>query len=57
MPKNKTLKHPTFDDVFVQVPEAKSESWKAQGWKVSSEKAANEQNVDVRPADEPAVSA
>lgn len=56
MPKKlKTMKHPTLDDTFVQVPEGKVDRWKAQGWKLSSEKAANEQNAEVKPADQPAV--
>lgn len=53
----KTMKHPQFDDVFVQVDDKQVDDWKASGWKQSSEKAATEANADLKPVDQPAVSA
>lgn len=53
----KIMKHPKFDGVFQQVDDKDVDSWKEAGWKPSSQKAAEEASVDVKPVDQPAVSA
>lgn len=53
----KIMQHPKFKDVFQQVDDKAVDDWKDTGWKLSSQKAADEASVDVKPADQPAVSA